>query len=87
MTIRPAIAALILAFAALPASAMVEYTQMATDAAEAAGCAVTWINERGQVDGELVYDVECAPGSKVAGGEVVCTPDACVFVPKAGKKG
>lgn len=70
------------AVAAAPSSAMVEYTQMATEAAEAAGCSVAAINESGQTDdGALVYDVECEGAGN---SRVTCTPDGCTYGGAAG---
>ena len=56
---------------------MVEYTQMAAEAAEAAGCAVASINESGQAEnGDLVYEVACEGAGS---GRVTCTPDGCAY--------
>lgn len=62
---------------AMPATAMVEYTQMATDAAELAGCSVVSINESGQAEnGDLTYEVQCEGGATA---QVTCAPGGCTY--------
>lgn len=65
-----------------PAIAMVpDVSKLAARTAEAEGCLVVDIEEKGQQDGFLMFSVTCAEGSQSADGDVACKGGACTFHP------